>query len=326
MSFSKFLPAFVKNAYVDISAKIQLVREYCYWFKRDIKYSSLKGGEQSDLSTLMTDIHVLEKGITMPNRRLGFGYDRVRKIIRECKEDIEKYTPSHFEIQAALSDLEQYKNVHLEHNFKMADDISLGIDDLLKFKTESFVECFDSTPDDLFKQTSDFKEFAHSRHTVRWFSEEPVSLDLLKKAVELAQTAPSACNRQSTRCYIISSPEAKQKLLNLQNGNRGFGHLADKFILITGDMKCWNFKRRTSAFLDAGIFTQNLLYALHYYKICACTLNAHLSLQGQRELRDLVGYADSEVPVVYIAVGNAPDSFMIAGSPRVQVNNICKIV
>ena len=230
------------------------------------------------------------------------------------------------EIQSALKDLEQYFQMHEEVNFKLPEDILEGVSDLLKFKNNDTIECFESTPNDLFKTCNDFYDFAHSRHTCRWYSDEDVDHDTLIKAIALAQTAPSACNRQATNVYIIESDDKKEKILQIQHGNRGFGRLANKILLITSDMRCWDYKMRPSAYLDAGIFSMNLLYALHYYKICACTLNAHLTIKKRRQLQNAVGYSDSEIPIVFISIGKAPEHFMIAGSQRLYTEQIYKFV
>lgn len=298
-----------------------------YWFKFDLLHSFTNARtEKAELAELLITSHVLEKGITMPKRRLGFGYERVRSIIKRCNKAIKRYSENHVEVQSTLKDLEQYLQLHHQENFHLPEDIENGIVELLKYKRTDTVECFESTPDNLFKNTKDFYEFAHSRHTVRWYSEEKINKNDLIKAIELAQTAPSACNRQSTHVYIIENDKKKELAFGLQNGNRGFGHLADKLLLITSDMNCWSLKTRTSAYLDAGIFTQNLLYALHYYKICACTLNAHLSIKQLKELKNIVGYKDSEFPIVFISIGKAPEHFMIAGSQRLDSDQIYNFV
>ena len=54
-----------------------------------------------------------------------------------------------------------------------------------------------------FATTADFRAFAQSRHSVRWFSDATVDLGVIKQAISIAQTAPSACNRQATRVKII---------------------------------------------------------------------------------------------------------------------------
>lgn len=322
----KFLPQSCISFGKILINSFQLWPEYNYWFWRDLKNSSLIRNEKSDLFGLMITSHVLEKGITMPQRRLGFGLDRVRAIIKRCTECIHLYSENHIEIQSTLKDLEQYLSLHEVNGFELPSDVLAGIKKLLQHKRYDTISCFESTPDKLFKETKDFGEFAQSRHTCRWYSDEDVDKEVLIKAVALAQTAPSACNRQATRVYIIESEEKLEQVMRMQNGNRGFGHLANKMILVTSDMKGWSYKHRTMAYLDAGIFTMNLLYALHYYKICACTLNANLSIKKRVELQKIVGFSDSEIPAVFISIGKAPEKFMIAGSQRLRLEQIYKFV
>lgn len=326
MNIRKILPKAVIHAARIIKYALCLLPEYIYWFKKDLSQSSLFPNKESRLSSLMIMSHVLEKGITMPDRHLGFGYDRVRKIIKACDLAISDYSPNHVEIQSTLKDLEQYLQIHESSQYQLPVDIYNNIIDLLKYKEIDTLPCYESTPEDFFKVTKNFYEFAHSRHSIRWYANEEINKDDLMKAIELAQTAPSACNRQSTRIYVIGTSAKKEAVLRLQNGNRGFGYLADKILLITSEMKCWSYKTRTSAYLDAGIFTQNMLYALHFYKMCACTLNAHLTIKQRRELQKTVGFSDSEIPVVFISIGKAPAHFMVAGSQRLQTEQICTFV
>lgn len=322
----KFIPRQIKIIMRCILAACKLLKEYVYWYRNDLSQSSLIKNKRSVLAYLMIMSHVLEKGITMPERRLGFGYDRVRQIIESCTNAIQEYTENHVEIQSTLNDLEQYLFMHQKENFELPNDISNGITCLLKYKHYDTTVYFETTRDQYFSPTTNFREFANQRHSVRWYSDEKIEYDSLMNAIKLAQTAPSACNRQSTKVYVIESDEKKQHVLNIQNGNRGFGHRADKILLITSDMKSWGCKDRTSAYLDAGIFTQNLLYALHYEKICACTLNAHLTIKKRKSLRNIVGYTESEMPIVFIAIGKAPERFMVAGSQRLKTEDILQFV
>ncbi len=305
-----------------IFASVDLIPEYLYWFYYDIFHSSLIPSKESDLANLTITSHVLEKGITMPKMRLGFGYDRVRDVLKRCSSAITNYSENHIEIQSAINDLEQYLLVHENQNFSLPSDIKEGIAKMLNYKHIDTAKCFKIKREDYFANVCNFEDFANQRHSVRWYSEDKIENDVLIKAIQMAQTAPSACNRQSTKVYILGTDKRKEEILKLQTGNRGFGFMADKIILLTADMNFWNYKQRTSAFLDSGVFLQNLLYSLHYYKICACTLNAHLSLKKRKQLREIVNYHKSEIPVVFILTGKAPEEFMIAGSQRVYSNQI----
>lgn len=274
------------------------------------------------LATLTIVSHVLEKGITMPNRRYGFGLERVRDIISQCNGIIEKFGHNYLELQAALADLKQYLDIHKDAKYELPQDITGGIEKLIPYLGLNDENCYSTTKEDFFSKRSDFAEFAKSRHSVRWYADTPVDQEKLMAAISLAQTAPSACNRQATRVKIISSPELKKLCCTLQNGNRGFGDKADKWLLITSELGDWSHNYRFDPYLDAGIFTMNLLYALHYYGIVACTLNAHLSTEQRDKLQQKLGYLESEVPVVFIAIGNPPDAFMVPKSRHLETEQI----
>ena len=303
-------------------------KESLYWFWRDLLYSSsvLIEDEKSMLSWLMIKTHIIEKGLTMPERRLGFGTDRIQALIRKVNKTIELYGHESIEVQTAINDLEQYLLLHEQNQYTLSSDIINSINRLLKYKTIDTEKCYQENRDNYFKETNDFAEFSKQRRSVRWYSQDKIDEDTLKKCVELAQNAPSACNRQSLKVYFISDKEKKKTILDLQTGNRGFGDSADTIVLITSDQRYWTWRERTMAYLDAGIFTMNLLYAFHYHQICACPLNALMSIKKRKALRAVVNYSKTEIPMIFISIGRAPEQFMVPGSQRVKINQICQFV
>ena len=176
--------------------------------------------------------------------------------------------------------------------------------------------------DVFFEEDADFKSFAKSRHSIRNFSNMKISDETLKSVIELAQIAPSSCNRQSVRIHIYDG-ELKKRVLSLQNGNRGWGEMADKIIIVTSEQTAWDGYFTKAAYLDGGIYTMNLLYALHYYGICASCLNLYLPWKEMEALHKTSSIPDSEIPVVMIAIGYPPKcDFMIAQSNRIDYNQI----
>lgn len=310
---------------INYSIILWRINRYNKWLS--LHYSgSFSNSMNAYLASLMVQTHVLEKGITMPNRRVGFGLERVCGIIISCKNAIGRWGSDHIEIQAALADLKQYMDLHNEENYSLPQDVKSGIEELLAYYVPVDDNCFTISAKEYFKKQPDFKEFAYSRHSVRWFDDKPVETNLILKAVELAQTAPSACNRQATRVNIISSDEKKRLCCTLQNGNRGFGDRADKWLLITSELSDWPCDQTDIALIDAGIFIMNLLYSLHYYGIVACTLNAHFDKEKQRALLKGLGIPESEIPVAFVVIGNPTDKFMVPKSRRLIVEDITKII
>lgn len=322
----KLIKRFVPNKLFQFLKRLkyrkELKNEYCYLEDAVLHYSrTFIDDIDSQLASLMVETHVLEKGITMPERRLGFGEKRVRNIIESCEAVIRKNGSEYEEVQVAISDLYQYLEIHNEAEYQLPKDIVQGIEWLKQYLKET-KKCWTVQKENYFKKTNDFKEFAESRHSVRWFSKTKVDNQILLNAIHLAQTAPSACNRQATRVKIISSDNGKRICCKYQNGNRGFGENADKWLLITTDLRAWSHKHIDIALVDAGIFTMNLLYSLHYYKIVACTLNAHFDSKKCKEFCKEIGIPEAEIPVAFIVIGNAEDNFMIPQSARLGLERI----
>lgn len=295
-------------------------------FIRDLRLTNTsRYDKETLLSSLLVDGHVLEKGITMPERRNGFGYDKVRQLIAKCSECI-KLGGAEMELQAAIADLKQYVEVQ-ERGFKLPEDIISGIQSLMPHLIINDENCYSTCPTEFFRPVSNYKEFAQQRKSVRNFSNEEVDENLLIEAIKLAQTAPSACNRQAVRVKIIENKELMKFIeTEIQSGNRGFGHLANKWLLVTSELGAWSQSQVSMAYIDGGIFTMSLLNALHYYGVCACTLNAHLSSSKLTKLQTKLNLPKSEVPIVFIIIGKPANKFMIAKSRRKPVEDIVTII
>ena len=133
----------------------------------------------------------------------------------------------------------------------------------------------------------------------------------------MAKNAPSACNRQSWRTYVFTNKKLIEEILLTQGGNRGFGHLANKLIVISGNVSVFGGSHeRNQVFIDGGIYAMNVLYALHFNEIAACILNCSFDIEYDQKLRKLCGIKDSEVFITMIACGLPVDSFKVALSPR----------
>ena len=57
----------------------------------------------------------------------------------------------------------------------------------------------------------DFLKLAEDRFSVREFSDKKVEKDVIEKILKAGQVAPTACNRQPQRIFVIESEEALTK-------------------------------------------------------------------------------------------------------------------
>jgi nitroreductase len=68
------------------------------------------------------------------------------------------------------------------------------------------------SPDEERRRSDEFLARIAKRRTVRDFSDEPVSWELVANAVRAAATAPSGANRQPWRFVVVSNPAVKREI------------------------------------------------------------------------------------------------------------------
>src|SRR5690606_27746532 len=145
--------------------------------------------------------------------------------------------------------------------------------------------------------------------------------------IRIAQKSPSACNRQPNGVVIVDGKEMINKVLELQSGNRGFGFLSNKLLVVTSDISV--FSRSFEKFgphFNSGMFCMSLIYALHHFKIGNCALNWSTSYSKDKKLRELLKIEDNQYITLIIACGYPPDNFRFPSSPRRDLQSIYRIV
>ncbi|MCR5415027.1 MAG: nitroreductase family protein [Kiritimatiellae bacterium] len=264
------------------------------------------------VSEIVMGYHVLEKGITMPHRRLGFGRDAACRLADLIDSFERRFGKGDGQVDHAASVLRAYRELHR--------DWPAGMERLDAFLAEhpcaAAVEPHVRRADFFAARESPFPAFAASRHVVRHFG-GPVPRETIERAVSVALTAPSACNRQHARVHAVCGKRLIERLFALQGGTRGFGQDADKALVVTADLSSvrWGWERH-DAYVNGGIFVMNLAYALHHCGVAHCILHWSVSPRADAEARKLLGIPGNEAIVQILACGLPPEEFDVAASPR----------
>ena len=176
--------------------------------------------------------HVLEKGLTMPRRRLGFGKGAVVHLVNLISSFEKRFGKDDQQVRHAVGVLRAYRELH-----RGSPDPMPRLDAFLAAHPEvpAADEPHVKRSDFFAAKDAPFPQFAASRHVCRHFA-GPVPAETIKSAVELALTAPSACNRQHARVHVIDDPGLRDRLFAAQGGTRGFGSDADKVLVVTSDL------------------------------------------------------------------------------------------
>ncbi len=162
-----------------------------------------------------------------------------------------------------------------------------------------------------------------SRHSVRQFAPDPVDPDEVAQAVALARHTPSVCNRQNWRAHAFSGPDDVRRLLEHQNGNRGFGDQVPIVLLLTADLEGFTDEpERHQAWLDGGMFAMSVVNALHARGLGTCCLNLCHGAWHEARIRFTADIPDSEILLMLVAVGHYPERLPVAWSERKPVGDV----
>ena len=262
--------------------------------------------------------HVIEKGLTMPRRHLGFGKGAVVRLM-ELVESFERRFGADPQVRHAVGVLRAYRELHREWPEPMP-----RLDAFLAARPEVPAALEPHVRREVFFADRDapFPQFAASRHVVRHFA-GPVAREVVEAAVALATTAPSACNRQHARVHAVADHGLRDSLFALQGGTRGFGADADKVLVVTADLSAvrWAWERH-DCYVNGGIFVMNLCYALHHFGVAHCILHWSVPPSADRAAHELLGIPSNEAIVQVVACGMPPDEFDVAASPRLQASDV----
>lgn len=309
----------------------RLKKAYLQDKKRFAKYSffgksKTKRHYQADL---IFYYHKIEKGLSLSNPRVGFGEDTVRHLILILENYLEEYGWDDISI-CALNTLISYHSFNKKNNLNLPD-LYIKLEQLRKtIPDEKHVDAGgirELKREEIDKSTINFKDFAYSRYSIRNFAPGDVSLEIIKEAVYIAQKTPSVCNRQTSKVYVYSNEKLKEEILSYQNGNAGFGTDASKILIVTSELKDYRgITERNQPFIDGGMYSMSLIYALHSLGVGTCPLNLMITKEKENRLKKVAKISDSEVLLMMIAVGNLPSELNVAYSNRRRIEEVMQVL
>lgn len=292
---------------------------------RELKTPALSSAQ------LRRNIHRLEKALIMQPRKDVFALDYIDQTVDLFERCRNKKMFSVAELAWAHAVLTEYFSVvtltpHLSH---LAVRFS-------RSELQSVSPCGETTALTPYsaaeKVTAEISpEQLHllmkQRRSVRWFTEQQVSDELITQAVHMASQAPSACNRQPFFVKISQSPAQAVDIAQLAMGTSGFAQNINCLCVIIGDQSCYEAERdRHVIYLDGGLFAMQLMLALETLGLSSCPLNwpdvEALEIQMQRRLK-LPVY---QRPLMLLAVGYADPQGGIAASVKKSAEQLLQTI
>ncbi len=285
----------------------------------------------SDLDVVEFDLlryaHAIDKGLQLPEHRVGFGQDKIRCIARMISSLRASHGAYIDPIAWAVGILRRYRET------LAADILALEqIEDRLQPHVEWLREldkmlmqfgevtsCEASVP-----VHPDLSPVYFDRRSVRQWSNRPVSEQTLRTLVEAAAWAPASCNRQPHKFLFLRDRESKHLALSVAVGGSGFGSEAPVIVLLLNDVRAYyGPHERHLAYVDTALAAQNLILAAHELGIGTVWLSCACEDLGQEDrLRSALHVPDWYAVVGAVALGYTDQSTVCVPSVRRSVDKM----
>jgi len=276
-------------------------------------------------SLLRRNIHRLEKGMYMKNRRKKFA----TSYIKETVEMFLNY--DHFDVK---SDQEYLWSSHVLSNY--FDICELNHDLLMtKNKFVSVIKekhTLNATKDYISKSKlslsplptfSEFQNLCHSRASVRWFTDQQPPIEYIRKALNTASTSPSACNRQPYRFIISRSSKFTKSILDCTGGTAGFAHQVPALVVVIGNLDYFELEKdRHLIYIDSSLAAMQFMLSCKTLGLSTCTFNWPDVGREDKKISKVIDLKSSERVIMLIGVGFADDKIQIPTSQKKQNNDL----
>ncbi|MEY8861413.1 nitroreductase family protein [Tenacibaculum singaporense] len=291
--------------------------------KREYYKTSLE--ESKNKYQLVRNIHKIEKGISMKNRRTIFALDFI-------EETVETYLnlKNNLNIDSQIS----WAKEVLNNYFEIADSTNPIIG---KMKNE-----FMRIPDTFERKNvpyksneraestisyDDFLALNKRRRSVRWYQQTNVNIELVNKAIELSLQAPSACNRQPFQYYVIQDEKILRRLSKLPMGTTGYADNIPLLVAIVGDLSAYFDERdRHVIYIDSSLSAMSFTLALETLGLSSCIINWPDIEMKEKKIQSLLKLNNSQRVTMLISVGYADQEGMIPFSCKKDIKDAIKVI
>lgn len=279
-------------------------------------------------SLLIFFVHQIEKGFSFDEYQFGRGKGALHNIadLSARLKMVDTNWRDNPVYKDAVLALGEYLRRHLaaEHDVTFITSLfdAEMLDDIEHASKRDYPSIELSKTDKLDNADVPFRELIERRHAIRSYSEQPVTREELEEAITMSLRTPSVCNRQPARVRIFTDAKQISEALKIQGGFGGYD-APPALMLITADLQAFmGSNERNEGYVDGGLFSMSLLYALESCGLAACPLNTMFFQETDRRTRVLLHVPENEVFIMYISVGHFRETSRICRSQRFGLDRI----
>ncbi len=264
---------------------------------------------------LRRNVHRIEKGLVLPNRRPVFALEYIGETIdyyERCLNACDERTLPR-EIDWATDVLHRYFEAVQSHPLVDTARESFKRLNRREGTSSHYKRGKISSPVTL----EDFEKLVRQRKSVRTFLSKTVPRELVDQALAIAALSPSSCNRQPMRYRLYDEEPLLRTMAEMPLGTAGFADNIPMICALTGDLSAYSYERdRHSIYVDGCLSAMLFMLALETVGLASCPLNWAEIDSRDRAFEKAAGLPPYERGIMFIAIGYADPDGYVAFSER----------
>lgn len=104
---------------------------------------------------------------------------------------------------------------------------------------------------------------------MRMFSNKEISIDYIEQIIQIANKAPSACNRQPAKVYFVKDKDKVNSVDFLITGNHGFEGKIPCYAILAEDRAYFTGEEEFQWYINGGIYLSYLTLAIQHSIVAA---------------------------------------------------------
>jgi nitroreductase len=281
------------------------------------------------ISTLRRSIHMIEKGLTTVPLKPVFAEGYIQNTIETLKQLLSKRCDNitqkwAYDVLARYFQTVQHTPV-IKEAFTAFNRLAKA------YPAPNFEDTIFSpyTSTNRVKSSITYEEFlklCQQRHSVRWYEDREVPIELVKKAIAAGLTAPSACNRQPFRFIIINEKDKLSRTVRLPMGTDTFAHNIKLMVILIGDLSGYFDERdRHLIYIDASLAAMNFMLALETLGLSSCPINWPDIEEREQMISTEFNLEPNEKGIMFFSIGYPLNTGGIPYSAKKQVDQVTTI-
>ena len=152
------------------------------------------------------------------------------------------------------------------------------------------------------KESMELKEVLLKRRSVRKFTDEPISLEMINELLHAAMSGPSACNKRPWEFYVVTNED---KLKELRSASMFTKMSAKLAIIVCGNLENALPKQMAEYWIqDCSAATENILLRVADLGLGAVWCGIYPQQRAQEKVQKILEISEKHIPLNIIFIGH----------------------